>query len=54
VLTENGIPVPPSPVDVVEPPSYEALEAMITEISERYDRPAPVEDPDDTDTDPDQ
>ncbi|MEO5535915.1 MAG: hypothetical protein ABIR17_12385 [Pseudolysinimonas sp.] len=51
-LTQHGIPVPPSPVDVVEPPSYETLEAMITAISERYDQPSPSGSP--TGTDPDQ
>ncbi len=41
-LTERGIPVPPSPVDVVEPPSYETLESLITAISSRYDTPPPA------------
>lgn len=36
-LQSHGIPVPPTPVDVVEPPSYESLESMIEAISERYD-----------------
>jgi len=53
VLTKAGIPVPPSPVDVVEPPSYETLEAMIVEISDRYDQPAPAVAPT-TGPDPDQ
>ena len=53
VLTENGIAVPPTLVDIVEPPSYEALEAMIVAISERYDTPAPSQNID-PDTDPDQ
>jgi hypothetical protein len=44
VLTENKIPVPPSPVNVIEPPSYETLEAMITNISNRYDQPPPAAD----------
>ncbi|CAN5288891.1 hypothetical protein BH11ACT4_BH11ACT4_22020 [soil metagenome] len=41
-LTAHGIAVPPTPVNVVEPPSYETLEAMIEEISSRYDTPAPA------------
>lgn len=42
-LTENNLAVPPNPVNVVEPPSFETLESMITEISSRYDTPpAPV------------
>ncbi len=44
-LEEHDIPVPPNPVDVVEPPSYETLEAMITAIGERYDQPPPPESP---------
>jgi len=40
-LTSNGVAVPPSPVNVVEPPSFETLESMITQISARYDTPAP-------------
>ncbi|MCA0216333.1 MAG: hypothetical protein LCH43_03150 [Actinobacteria bacterium] len=40
-LTSHGIAVPPTPVNVVEPPSYETLESMINEISARYDTPAP-------------
>jgi len=40
-LTANGLAVPPSPVNVVEPPSFETLESMITQISARYDTPAP-------------
>lgn len=53
VLTENGVEVPPTLVDVVEPPSYETLEAMIVTISARYDQPAPAADLD-PDLDPDQ
>lgn len=41
-LKANGLAVPPSPVDVVEPPSYETLESMITEIATRYDTPPPA------------
>jgi hypothetical protein len=41
VLSSHGIAVPPSPVDVVEPPSYETLESMISTIGSRYDTPAP-------------
>jgi hypothetical protein len=40
-LTSHGLPVPPNPVNVVEPPSYETLESMISTISEKYDTPAP-------------
>jgi hypothetical protein len=40
-LKAHGIAVPPTPVNVVEPPSYETLESMIDEISTRYDTPAP-------------
>ncbi|CAN5322083.1 hypothetical protein BH09ACT6_BH09ACT6_03220 [soil metagenome] len=43
-LTEHGIAVPPNPVNVVEPPSYETLESMIAEISSRYDSPTPTPD----------
>ena len=39
VLRDNGLPVPASPVNVIDPPSYETLEAMITTISGRYDTP---------------
>jgi len=35
-LAAHGLDVPPLPVDVVEPPTYESLEAMITAISGRY------------------
>jgi hypothetical protein len=45
VLTSHKIAVPPSPVDVIEPPSYETLESMITTISGRYDSPQPTADP---------
>ena len=40
-LTAHGIAVPPTPVNVVEPPSYETLESMIDAISSRYDTPPP-------------
>jgi hypothetical protein len=36
-LTGRGLAVPPTPVNVVEPPSYETLESMITAISALYD-----------------
>lgn len=39
-LQAHGLAVPATPVDVVEPPSYETLEAMIDEISARYDASA--------------
>ncbi len=39
-LTDHGLAVPPSPVNVVEPPSYESLESMIAEISAQYETPA--------------
>ena len=39
-LQAHGLAVPPTPVDVIEPPSYETLEAMIEEISARYDASA--------------
>ncbi len=41
-LQANGIAVPPSIVNVIEPPSYETLESMITEIAMRYDTPPPA------------
>ncbi len=44
-LKAHGLTVTPLPVNVVEPPSYESLEAMITQISTRYDstdQPAPT------------
>jgi hypothetical protein len=41
-LKDHGIPVPETPVNVVEPPSYETLESMIEEISTRYDTPPPA------------
>ena len=44
-LTDHGLAVPPNPVNIVEPPSYESLEAMISAISDRYVTPAEV-DPD--------
>ncbi|MFB2584244.1 hypothetical protein [Herbiconiux liukaitaii] len=40
-LTERGVAIPEDPVDVVEPPSYETLESMISEISDRYTTPPP-------------
>lgn len=39
VLKQNGITEPPTPVDIVDPPSYETLESMIQNISGRYDAP---------------
>jgi hypothetical protein len=45
-LTEHGLAVPPSPVNIVEPPSYESLESMITEISARYETPVSATDGD--------
>ncbi|MCL2092036.1 MAG: hypothetical protein FWH11_12710 [Micrococcales bacterium] len=36
VLTDRGLAVPPTPVGVVEPPSYEVLESIIQAISDRY------------------
>lgn len=41
VLGGNGLTVPPTPVNVIEPPSFETLESMIGEISARYDTPPP-------------
>ncbi|MEP6479807.1 MAG: hypothetical protein ABJB03_10480 [Rhodoglobus sp.] len=38
-LTDHGLAVPPVPVDVVDPPSYEVLESMIVAISQRYENP---------------
>ncbi len=38
-LTESGIAVPANPVNIVEPPSYESLESMISAISDRYETP---------------
>jgi hypothetical protein len=38
-LEANGLAVPPAPIDVIEPPSYEALESMISAIAARYDTP---------------
>jgi hypothetical protein len=49
-LAAHGITVPPTPVNVVEPPSFESLEAMITDISTRYDTPAAPAAPDSTPT----
>lgn len=43
-LKAHGVTAPPVPVDVVDPPSYESLESMITAISNQYDAarmPAP-------------
>lgn len=36
VVKERGITPPPDLVDVVEPPSYEVLEAMITALQRQY------------------
>ncbi len=44
-LSDHKLPVPPNPVNVIEPPSYETLESMIEEISSRYDTPEPPPDP---------
>jgi len=41
-LKANGLAVPPSLVNVIEPPSYETLESMTTEIATRYDTPPPA------------
>jgi hypothetical protein len=38
-LADNGLTAPASPVNVIDPPSYETLESMITTISGRYDTP---------------
>jgi hypothetical protein len=38
-LTEHKLAVPPLPVNVIDPPSYETLESMIEQISTRYDSP---------------
>ncbi len=38
-LTEHKLAVPPLPVNVIDPPSYETLESMIEQISTRYDTP---------------
>jgi len=35
-LTAHGVTAPALPVDVIDPPSYERLEALITAISDRY------------------
>lgn len=35
-LAKQGVPAPPSLVDVIEPPTYEALEHLITQIEKRY------------------
>lgn len=40
VLKAHSIAEPPTPVDLVDPPSYETLESMIQSISDRYDSPA--------------
>jgi hypothetical protein len=40
VLKAHNLAVPPLPVDVVDPPSYETLESMIVEISNRYNDPS--------------
>lgn len=42
-LTDHGLPIPEDPVNVVEPPSYETLESMISEISDRYTTPPPAQ-----------
>lgn len=49
VLTDHELDVPPNPVDVVEPPSYETLEAMISDIALRYDSPASASTSDEAD-----
>jgi hypothetical protein len=41
VLTAHHLAVPPLPVNVVDPPSYETLESMIVAISARYTAPLP-------------
>ena len=40
VLKAHSIVEPPTPVDIIDPPSYETLESMIQSISDRYDSPA--------------
>jgi hypothetical protein len=40
VLKAHKVPIPETPVNVVEPPSYEALESMIQRISDEYDDPS--------------
>ncbi len=49
-LEEHRIPIPETPVNIVEPPSYETLESMIEAISDRYDSaglgsPTPLPEP---------
>ena len=45
VLKAHNLAVPPLPVNVVDPPSYESLESMIEAISDRYTAPAPTATP---------
>lgn len=40
VLKQHSIAEPPTPADIIDPPSYETLESMIQSISDRYDSPA--------------
>jgi hypothetical protein len=40
VLKAHQVPIPETPVNVVEPPSYETLESMIQKISDEYDDPS--------------
>lgn len=40
-LTAHKLAVPPTPVDVIDPPSYETLESMITVIGNHYQSAVP-------------
>lgn len=42
-LTAHKLSVPPTPVDVIDPPSFETLESMITEIGGHYQSAAPTD-----------
>jgi hypothetical protein len=45
VLKAHHLSVPPLPINVVDPPSYETLESMIEDISDRYTTPVPAATP---------
>lgn len=45
VLKAHHLAVPPLPINVVDPPSYETLESMIEDISDRYTTPVPAATP---------
>ena len=47
-VTSHGLSVPDTLIDVIEPPTYETLEAMITRLEQLYAGNGPSADPSDS------